>query len=137
MKGSLLLMAAALLLSGCGTSKEQILPPGDSTMRTVWQQKTGKTPDHATRQHLQRRGITDITVSEQTMAGSYPRDAVNDIRQRFPRLPNPDMVIYVFPHLTGGEPVPVPGYSSVFPFYSRVQYALPGELPEVRRCPAC
>lgn len=71
------------------------------------------------------------------MAGSYPRDAVNDIRQRFPRLPNPDMVIYVFPHLTGGEPVPVPGYSSVFPFYSRVQYALPGELPEVRRCPAC
>ena len=41
------------------------------------------------------------------MAGRYPRDTVNDIRQRFPRLPNPDMVIYVFPHLTGGEPVPV------------------------------
>lgn len=106
-------------------------------MRTVWQQKTGKTPDHATRQHLQRRGITDITVSGQTMAGSYSRDAVNDIRQRFPRLPNPDMVIYVFPHLTSGEPVPVPGYRLRFPFYSRVQYALPGDLPEVRRCPAC
>ena len=106
-------------------------------MRTVWQQKTGKTPDHAIRQHLQRRGIIGINASERTMAGSYLCDAVNDIRQRFPRLPNPDMVIYVFPHLTGGEPVPVPGYSSVFPFYSRVQYALPGELPEVRRCPAC
>lgn len=71
MKGSLLLMAAALLLSGCGTSKEQILPPGDSTMRTVWQQKTGKTPDHSTRQHLQRRGITGINASERTMAGRY------------------------------------------------------------------
>lgn len=132
MKGCILL-AAAVLLSGCGTTKEQILPPGKSTMRTVWQQKTGKTPDHRTRQHLQRRGITDNATVHRVTAKHYPRDAVNDIRQRFPRLPNPDMVIYVFPHLTGGEPVPVPGYSSVFPFRSRVQYA----LPEVSGCPAC
>ncbi|MBL1805246.1 TIGR03751 family conjugal transfer lipoprotein, partial [Klebsiella pneumoniae] len=35
-------------------------------------------------------------------------------------------VMYVFPHMTVGN-VPVPGYSTVFPFYSQVQYALPGE----------
>ncbi len=34
--------------------------------------------------------------------------------------------MYVFPHLADGN-TPVPGYSTVFPFYSQVQYALPGE----------
>ena len=38
--------------------------------------------------------------------------------------------MYVFPHLSGTEPTPVPGYSTVFPFYQRVQYALPGERTE-------
>lgn len=40
------------------------------------------------------------------------------------------MVLYVFPHLAGTEAVPVPGYSTVFPFYRQAQYALPGERLE-------
>ncbi|QGM70484.1 TIGR03751 family conjugal transfer lipoprotein, partial [Proteus mirabilis] len=52
-----------------------------------------------------------------------------EIHQQFPRLPNPDMVMYVFPHLSAGN-LPVPGYSTVFPFYHQVQYALPGERVE-------
>ncbi|WP_134563401.1 TIGR03751 family conjugal transfer lipoprotein, partial [Pseudomonas aeruginosa] len=44
--------------------------------------------------------------------------------------PNPDLVMYVFPHLAGTDPVPVPGYSTVFPLYQRVQYAMPGERVE-------
>ena len=28
------------------------------------------------------------------------------------------------------DPVPVPGYSTVFPLYQRVQYAMPGERTE-------
>jgi conjugative transfer region lipoprotein (TIGR03751 family) len=32
--------------------------------------------------------------------------------------------------LSGTEQAPVPGYSTVFPFYQRVQYALPGERQE-------
>ncbi|HEJ6481861.1 TIGR03751 family conjugal transfer lipoprotein, partial [Pseudomonas aeruginosa] len=46
------------------------------------------------------------------------------------RLPNPDLVMYVFPHLAGSDPAPVPGYTTVFPFYQRVQYAMPGERTE-------
>ena len=56
--------------------------------------------------------------------------AANEIRNLFPRLPNPDLVLYVYPHLSGTEQAPVPGYSTVFPFYQRVQYALPGERQE-------
>lgn len=65
----------------------------------------------------------------QQVSNSYSRTQENEIQQTFPRLPNPDMVMYVFPHLAGGN-TPVPGYSTVFPFYSQVQYALPGERTE-------
>ncbi|WP_444679432.1 TIGR03751 family conjugal transfer lipoprotein [Halomonas sp. E19] len=57
----------------------------------------------------------------------YSRDASNEIYSQFRRLPNPDLVMYVFPHLAGSEQVPVPGYSTVFPLYQRTQYAMPGE----------
>src|SRR5690554_1751802 len=63
-------------------------------------------------------------VSEQLR---YSRDASNEIYSQFRRLPNPDLVMYVFPHLAGSEQVPVPGYSTVFPLYQRTQYAMPGE----------
>ena len=60
----------------------------------------------------------------------YTRTAQNEIYSQFKRLPNPDLVMYVFPHLTGADPAPVPGYSTIFPFYQRVQYAMPGERTE-------
>jgi len=59
---------------------------------------------------------------------TYTRTAENEVKNLFPRLPNPDLVMYVYPHLTdSSEQMPVPGYSSVIPFYGRVQYAQPGE----------
>jgi hypothetical protein len=57
--------------------------------------------------------------------GSAPLDA---LRQGFARLPNPDLVMYVFPHLARGR-YPVPGYYTVFPMYESAPYALPGEMP--------
>ncbi|PIJ42758.1 TIGR03751 family conjugal transfer lipoprotein, partial [Serratia sp. OPWLW2] len=57
------------------------------------------------------------------------RTQESEISQQFPRLPNPDLVMYVYPHLADGN-APVPGYSTVFPFYSQVQYAMPGERTE-------
>lgn len=58
----------------------------------------------------------------------YTRTAANEAKNLFPRLPNPDLIMYVFPHLSASaEPVPIPGYTTVFPFYGRVQYAQPGE----------
>jgi conjugative transfer region lipoprotein (TIGR03751 family) len=53
--------------------------------------------------------------------------AIEPMRQRFARLPNPDLVMVVFPHLSRGQ-YPVPGYVTVFPMYAHPQYALPGEV---------
>ncbi|MDM7403496.1 TIGR03751 family conjugal transfer lipoprotein [Klebsiella pneumoniae] len=121
------LLLAALWLAGCSTSKEQLLPPGDSTMLDLWQQKRGSPQMTAEARAVLRRDLNDVERNAQpAVAESYSRDANSEIQQQFPRLPNPDLVMYVFPHMTVGN-VPVPGYSTVFPFYSQVQYALPGE----------
>lgn len=126
------LLLAALWLAGCSTSKEQLLPPGDSTMLDLWQQKSGSPQMTAEARAVLRRDLNDVERNAQpAVAESYSRDANSEIQQQFPRLPNPDLVMYVFPHMTVGN-VPVPGYSTVFPFYSQVQYALPGE--RVGRC---
>lgn len=125
-------MVGAIALTGCSTSKEEMLPPGDSSMLELWQGEDGGGTAHnavAARDSL-RRPLTE-SESQATAASdrSYSRTQESEISQQFPRLPNPDLVMYVFPHLADGN-APVPGYSTVFPFYSQVQYAMPGERTE-------
>ena len=57
---------------------------------------------------------------------AYTRTEQRELNGLFPRLPNPDLCMYVYPHLSG-EGSTVPGYTSCFPLYKQNQYALPGE----------
>ncbi|RJL51858.1 TIGR03751 family conjugal transfer lipoprotein [Pectobacterium carotovorum] len=120
----------AVTLSGCSTSKVQMLPPGDSTMLELWNGGASTTQARHEGRTTLRRTLTDTDqVNVLREAENYSRTQENEIQQTFPRLPNPDLVMYVYPHLSKGN-TPVPGYSTVFPFYSQVQYALPGERTE-------
>jgi conjugative transfer region lipoprotein (TIGR03751 family) len=116
----------AVLLIGCTTNKESLLAHDSQTMLQIWQAETGGSARGFSRAHqfLEARhalqGIPSLHAPTRT--------AANEITQQFHRLPNPDLVMFVFPHLAGEQPVP--GYSTVFPFYQRVQYALPGERTE-------
>ena len=60
-------------------------------------------------------------------APGYTRTAANELELLFPRLPNPDLYIYVPAHLATELRIPVPGYTTAVPLYDRVEYALPGE----------
>ena len=60
-------------------------------------------------------------------APGYTRTAANELELLFPRLPNPDIFIYVPAHLATELRIPVPGYTTAVPLYDRVEYALPGE----------
>lgn len=106
-------------------------------MLDIWQRETGGgTGSQAGRQLLDarqslRRPLTEADArATPALNTAYTRSAANEIHRQFHRLPNPDLVMYVFPHLAGTDPVPVPGYSTVFPLYQRVQYAMPGERVE-------
>ncbi|MJZ42544.1 TIGR03751 family conjugal transfer lipoprotein [Salmonella enterica subsp. enterica] len=128
----LFFMAGVFMVSlgGCSSSKDALLPPGDSTMMELWQ---GNAPSSHTvvrgRETLRRRLSSQETRASERIDESYSRTQENELSQIFPRLPNPDMVMYIFPHLADGN-TPVPGYSTVFPFYEQTQYALPGERTE-------
>ncbi|MCW5706953.1 TIGR03751 family conjugal transfer lipoprotein [Shinella sp.] len=135
---STLVVAVALAVSGCASKKEKMLPHGDQTMLDIWNQETGggARAGQGNRQLLDarqslRRPLTRADVMAMPAINtSYTRTAQNEIGRQFHRLPNPDLVMYVFPHLAGTDPVPIPGYTTVFPLYHRVQYAMPGERTE-------
>jgi conjugative transfer region lipoprotein (TIGR03751 family) len=134
----LAVVLVVIALAGCATNKEKLLTHGGQTMLDIWNQETGEPAGggRASRALLDarqvlRRPLTDADVqAAPAMQARYTRTAQNEIYRQFHRLPNPDLVMYVFPHLAGTDPVPVPGYSTVFPLYQRVQYALPGERVE-------
>lgn len=111
-------------LSACG-GRQAVLPDEGPTMLEIYSAHIGSAGDQALLEArlALRRPLADDAID----AASYTRTAQNEIEALFVRLPNPDLVLYVFPHLAGEEEVPVPGYSSVFPLYERVLYALPGE----------
>ena len=125
------------LLGGCASSKDDLLPHGRHDMLDIWHRETGGgSGPLAGRRLLDARQslcrpLTEADVKAAPgLAATYTRTAANEIHRQFHRLPNPDLVMYVFPHLAGSDPVPVPGYSTVFPLYRRAPYALPGERQE-------
>lgn len=132
---TLALMGMAVL-SGCATSKDELMPTNGMTMQELWEQGSRSEGNGAQagspgeRAVLEARGalrrpIGDgEVVAEQTR---YTRHAANEIYSQFSRLPNPDLVMFIYPHLAGSEGVPVPGYSTVFPLHNTPQYAMPGE----------
>lgn len=129
-------LAMALLASGCAVDKEKMLPHGDQTMMDVWNAgTTGSAGSSQGRQLVDARAELRRpadTAQARPLADNagYSRTAQNEIYSQFKRLPNPDLVMYVFPHLAGSDPAPIPGYTTVFPLYQRVQYAMPGERVE-------
>jgi conjugative transfer region lipoprotein (TIGR03751 family) len=115
-------ISLATALAGCISTKEDLLPQDGPTMQEVYaahfQAPSRREEPEAT---PGRRGAGDGL----SLAG-YTREAATEIDAHFPRLPNPDLVMYVFPHLSA-DGYPVPGYATVVPMYERMEYALPGE----------
>lgn len=116
----ILILLFSLLLSACSTNQKTLLPVDENTtMLNIW----GRQNNDA--RSVLRRPLDDTTMTAQQQQTTRNDD--NATQALFRRLPNPDLEMYIFPHLAGSEGVPVPGYTTVFPFYNRVQYALPGE----------
>lgn len=117
----------SLMMTGCASTKKAVLPQDGPSMKEIYEHHINEmnTRDPVSlRQELGSRGIQ---MGESDLNG-YTRDAANEIEATFPRIPNPTLVMYVFPHLAGEEAVPVPGYATSFPMYEHIEYALPGEV---------
>ena len=115
-------------LTACAGTKDTVLPHHGPTMKEIYdahfETMNGATTDKA------RFAIGNRTlIEDQNKLDSYTRASETELDTHFPRLPNPTLVMYVFPHLAGPARVPVPGYSTTFPLYDHTEYALPSEIP--------
>ena len=118
----------SLVLAGCTSTKDNVLPQDGPSMKAIYDghiQAMNAGDPRVIRREL---GNRPLDTGEAALQG-FSRDAFNEIEVLFPRLPNPMLVMYVYPHLAGETRAPVPGYATAFPMYEQVEYALPGEVP--------
>ena len=130
-KAILAIASISLVLGGCASTKDAVLPQDGPPMAAIYD---AHIRELAAQDPTVVRGVLGtrpINSGEADLHG-YTREAFNELDLSFPRLPNPSLVMYVFPHLAGAERTPVPGYSTTFPLYERVEYALPGEVATPR-----
>ena len=130
MNHSLTLISVLGLISlvGCASTKEAVLPQDGPSMKAIYEDHIHEMNARDPQAIRGELGHRPILTGDAALQG-YTRDAFNEIDVLFPRLPNPSLVMYVFPHLAGDEQAPVPGYATAFPMYEQVEYALPGEVP--------
>ncbi|MCB1907033.1 MAG: TIGR03751 family conjugal transfer lipoprotein [Rhodocyclaceae bacterium] len=117
------LALTVLALSACSVAgpRESPLPKGGATMNEIYRGATM----NAEREHRVREALP-LRPPGELSPGPVKESALRQIEHRFPRMPNPDLVMVVFPHLARGK-YPVPGYFTAFPMYEQVEYLLPGE----------
>jgi conjugative transfer region lipoprotein (TIGR03751 family) len=134
-----ILFVVGVSLGACGTSPKNIIRQDGPTVLDIMRGTGGEVaqsdaqgtgPRDALPVVARRIGATSIGHM------AYTRDAVNEVRQLFPTLPNPTIALYIHAHPVvdpnTGETLPVPAYTTAFPLYSRVEFAMPGELPPTR-----
>ncbi len=121
----LLVLAIVPLLAGCLSSGKKLLnDPTAPKMSAVFTGSVSNTIPQKSKKPLSNRLSFDTS--------EYFRTHTNETENLFKRLPNPDLVVFVFPHFTSSsEKVPIPGYSTVIPMYGKIHYAMPGDRTKI------
>jgi conjugative transfer region lipoprotein (TIGR03751 family) len=126
------------LLSACATGdKESILPQDGPSMKEVYQrhfsQESGDANQSVRTPSIKPYRPAELPIEQQEKYQnqnpiSTPfTQSTRQAQQQFPRLKNPTLILYVFPHLSHEGHIPVPGYATGFSFYETIEFALPGE----------
>lgn len=123
---SILLLSLSISLAGCAGSKDTLLPDDGRTIKRIYNEHFNDIGLYGTLAAREALNGRSVQSRDQDLSG-FVRDAYNELDRHFPRLPNPTLVMYVFPHLAGPERVPIPGYATTFTLYRHTEYALPGE----------
>lgn len=115
----ILVLGSALILSACSSKSvsSSAIPEGGMTVSQLYQQSL--------EEPIQSWSVKRKPVN---YAG-YTRDAKNEIQTLFKPLDNPQIPIYVFPHvaLIGDEQLLKPGYTTAFFLFKQNQFALASE----------
>lgn len=118
---------AVFALGACSVAgpRKSPLPDDGPTVEEIYRERTSESQRIRAREALPLRPATEV------LPGPVLEPAMLQLERRFARLPNPDLIMVVFPHLSRGK-YPAPGYVTAFPMYERVEYLLPGEADALR-----
>lgn len=131
---SALFLASVAALTACSVSGPRESPlneatAGSPTVSEVFRGTDGaQTDNNRARERFNTSGRARPVGQLDAQQSPY-WTPLTPMKQRFARVPNPDLVMVVYPHLSKGK-YPVPGYVTVFPMYEQTQYALPGEVEQ-------
>ncbi len=125
-KQLLVVLSIKAVLVGCASGPgDSILPTPDRSMSAVYHDAVGASSHNQLydERSVLRRSLTEDDVD----LAAYTRTEDDALANAFPLLPNPELRTYVAPHLSTRDGVPIPGYVTRWPMYTRQHYALPGE----------
>lgn len=131
----LLIISISSALIACSHVAGNIVPDKGPTMESIY--------DDLGEEGRKIHSVDPVFLSPATSVGdasqrersSQPQGSIPAASPIFDVLPNPELMIYIFPHLAGTEGLPIPGYWTVFSAYPRTLYALPLYVknPEIRK----
>ena len=122
---SLVIIATTFML-GCTTSKDALIPPTDTNMRSVYNEHMGGGVNGKSLE--ERMALRRPILENEVNLSPYSRTESNQLKSAFSFIPNPVLVMYVAPHLATSSEVPIPGYVTQFRMYEKDNYALPHEV---------
>lgn len=76
------------------------------------------------KQYQNKINLPDINKYQQGSAAEFS----SVINSQFPKIPNPQNLIYIFGHYAANGEIPVPGHFITFSMYEKDHYALPDEI---------
>ncbi len=138
----LVFLCTLISLIGCSSMRGNVVPQTGPSMEQVYDgmgvdssgtnpSKMPNSPQALGDNSTDQGGEADIAAIRQTVNtvnNSGVRKTSTAVETNtFRKLPNPELTLFVYPHLAGNAEVPIPGYATVFNAYDRDHYALPQE----------
>ena len=114
------------MLVGCASHIDKVVPKNLPTMKQIYDEKAGIGGTALLRQREADIRARPISGSEDYLSELPPR--ATQIEHLFPALPNPELYMYVRPHVIGSSGAAVPAYMTRFTMYDRTHYAMPNEV---------
>ena len=118
----LIVCCLSSFIFGCASTKEDVFKDAEKEMKTMGEIYESAMVSDKSSQLLIKREIND---GEEDLSG-YARNESNVLSMKFPRLNNPTLYMYVYPHITSSNN-PIPGYITHFKMFKEAPYVLPHE----------
>ena len=113
---SVITLASVFLLPACVNTHTSVLPKEKFTTSDIIK---GQNKEHKQYVYFSTHKLLNLDTNQ---ASSTTRAQIEDLNRDFQRVPNPEIVGFVYAHMSGD--VPIPGYATVFKLYDKEHYAV-------------